>query len=374
MQWAVDRYVHALAPRLFSQKELGVTLQRAAFRTSDLLPVYGSSELVHERPFRATEMFARYPTGFAIFPVGDRGTPLLVTVQALAGVGETMRGKKVVIFVSYQSLVSPRGQRGTYRRYFARLHAVELAFNSHLGTAFKRRAAERMIEKRQTLQQDPLLELALEQLVDGSPFSRIGYYAILPLGKLEGLVMRLQDEAQLALYLIRNAPATHVMSRQRESFDWPALALLAEQQYRSEATGNAFGFADSFWQRASAWIMSTKESESDSAFLRKMSQAKAWADFELLLWELREFGADALVIGMPLPGKWYEFMGVSYAARRAYYQRLRKLAEAYGVAIVVPEEHDDDIYFNFDAYGHPSQKGWIYYDQVLDSFYHQDTR
>src|SRR5436309_4218307 len=39
------RNIHALAPLLFSQKIVGSALQAAAFRQSDLLPFYGSSEL-----------------------------------------------------------------------------------------------------------------------------------------------------------------------------------------------------------------------------------------------------------------------------------------------------------------------------------------
>ncbi len=44
-EWLENRYVHALAPKVFNQKYLGSALQRAAFRQPDLLPMYGSSEL-----------------------------------------------------------------------------------------------------------------------------------------------------------------------------------------------------------------------------------------------------------------------------------------------------------------------------------------
>ena len=40
------RYIHVLAPILSPQKNQVVALQKLAFNQSDLLPIYGSSELV----------------------------------------------------------------------------------------------------------------------------------------------------------------------------------------------------------------------------------------------------------------------------------------------------------------------------------------
>src|SRR5262245_30638119 len=82
-----DRSIAALAAdeaiidphgELYRLKNQGVALQRAAFETGGLLPLYGSSELNliqrYNRPFHVTDLFHDRPTGFAIFPVGKDAT------------------------------------------------------------------------------------------------------------------------------------------------------------------------------------------------------------------------------------------------------------------------------------------------------------
>ena len=42
-----DKTIHALAPIELPQTYAGIVLQQAAFRQADLLPVYGSSEMLY---------------------------------------------------------------------------------------------------------------------------------------------------------------------------------------------------------------------------------------------------------------------------------------------------------------------------------------
>ena len=83
----VHRHIHALAPLSFSLKNQGVALQQSAFARPDLLPLYGSSELIKPIPDKAARFFRRYPTNFEVFPVGKAGTTSLIILQKLAGVG-----------------------------------------------------------------------------------------------------------------------------------------------------------------------------------------------------------------------------------------------------------------------------------------------
>ena len=78
------RYVHALAPILFPQKNQGIALQRIAFGQSDLLPFYGSSELVKPAPNRGGGFFQTYSTGFSVFSVGKAGEASLIVLEKLA--------------------------------------------------------------------------------------------------------------------------------------------------------------------------------------------------------------------------------------------------------------------------------------------------
>jgi poly-D-alanine transfer protein DltD len=53
-----DGYVHALAGDTFHQKSLGNAIQKATLRQPDLLPVYGSSEVLDWR-FHAVNGFTQ---------------------------------------------------------------------------------------------------------------------------------------------------------------------------------------------------------------------------------------------------------------------------------------------------------------------------
>lgn len=69
-------------------KDLGLHLQRRAFRDPHVLPVYGSSEL-DLLPFdtRPDKVFAGGGTGFRVCPVGRAGNTCLAMAQKLAALG-----------------------------------------------------------------------------------------------------------------------------------------------------------------------------------------------------------------------------------------------------------------------------------------------
>ncbi len=163
--WLVQQYVHTLAPEIFDQKNHGVILQKAAFAQSDLLPIYGSSELVRTEPNHASLFFQDYPTGFTIFPVGNRGAPPLILIESLAAVGRDLQGKKVVISISPIWFTSHEVLRqDAYAGNFSPLQASELVFSTDLSFDLKRELARRMLFYRSTVEGDPILMFALEQL------------------------------------------------------------------------------------------------------------------------------------------------------------------------------------------------------------------
>jgi hypothetical protein len=101
-----------------------------------------------------------------------------------------------------------------------------------------------------------------------------------------------------------------------------------------------------------------------------LAKSQEWDDLELLLRELNELGARPLLLSMPIHGGWYDYVGVSYSARRAYYEKLRGISARYHVPVVDFADHDADRMFCRDPMGHLAPNGLLYYDQVLDSFFH----
>jgi D-alanine transfer protein len=102
-----------------------------------------------------------------------------------------------------------------------------------------------------------------------------------------------------------------------------------------------------------------------------LKESVEWADLELLLEGLKQLGARPLLLSMPIAGSFYDGQGISREARHElYYERLRQLVERRGLRLIDFENEDEDADFLSGVGSHLSSKGWVYYDQTLDRFYH----
>ena len=69
--------VSSTAPELFPLKNQGLAFQRAAVNAPNVLPLYGTSELITPPvQDRANLFFRSAPTGFQVSPVGGAGASL----------------------------------------------------------------------------------------------------------------------------------------------------------------------------------------------------------------------------------------------------------------------------------------------------------
>ena len=316
---------------LYRLKNQGTALQQAAFETDGLLPLYGSSELnllrPYSRPFHATNLFRDRPTGFAVFPVGKQATTCLITQQKLAAIGPALRGRKVVISLSFSWFFDGfTAWTGGYAGNFSPLHAGELAFNTRLSLRLRQDAARRMLQYPATVADRPLLRIALENLADGSPLGLACYDAVLPLGMLQNAILRWQDHLNVVCYLWKHPARTPSPSSTSggRPLDWAALHREADATYRPYSDNNEFGLDNKRWNlRFREETLRRRSTMSDEAFLRTLEMSQEWVDLDLLLRVLTEFGARPLLLSMPIHGPWYDQCGVTYAARRVYYERLR---------------------------------------------------
>lgn len=372
-----SRYLHALAPILFDQKNLGSSLQAAAFRQSDLLPFYAASELNHGTgPYYPSQIFEAYPTGFTPFMVGRQGITPLLTLQDLAAVGEGVRGKKLAVQISFSWLADIDALRPDYYAgNFSRLHACELAFSTDLSLPLKQEAARRMLLFPSTLEGEPLLRFALQRLAEGSAVNQALYYAAFPLGKLEALILRLQDGWQTLDYIRQQPDLAVEVSRLPARLDWPSMLPGAEQQARQSSASNPWGYDDQKWR-----IVRTlhrpelKPGGTEARFLTAVQESPGWDDLSLLLRGLKELGARPLLLAPPMKGVFYDYVGISYAARKVYYDRRREALRSSGMAVADFADYDADRYFVIDIPSHLSPKGWVYYAQAMDAFFHDALR
>jgi D-alanine transfer protein len=350
------RYVHVLAPMLFPEKNQGIALQRIAFGQSDLLPFYGSSELVKPAPNKAADFFRIYPTGFSVFTVGKAGAASLILLQKLSAMGSDLRGKKVVISISPTWFFHQNIPATYYDGNFSLLQAGELIYSRHLSFDLKRDVARRMLEYPKTLEKSVLLAFTLRQLASDSPINRVMYYGTVPFGLLENEILRMQDHCEMLYYICKEWWQLHAHVRHvPQTIDWNRLFADAAAQVRAHNDSDP----EPVGPENGAELFVTGE-----------QNAQEWVDFELLLRGLNELGARPLLLSIPIDGRYFDQFGVGRRFRDLYYKRIRGLAQVHDVPIVDFEGHDLDEDLLAGHHDHLTDKGWLYFDKAIDDFFH----
>ncbi|MFN8486537.1 MAG: D-alanyl-lipoteichoic acid biosynthesis protein DltD [Caldilineaceae bacterium] len=365
-QWQEDRYIHAIAPLNWFQKTAGGALQRSALRQPDLLPIYGSSELRDgdARPGRA--LLATYPTGFMIFPIGWLKAGPLSMALTLAASASAGKNRKIVISLApaFFSI-----DDSFYEGSYTNLNANELVFSTQLSLALKHRFAERMLQFPQTVAQDFILRFALNQLAHASFFNRCLYAAVFPLGRLQLWIYRLQDHWRV-YSLIQAKQLTPTVKRQPAPVDWTKIIAELSVEAERHANSNPFGFENDYWKTHKDEVLHTKNDWPDAKLTQAIQTSREWNDLDLLLSEAKELGVRAIILSVPIKGSYWDYRGNTAAARALYYQKIEAFGARYGMPVFTFADHEADKYFISDTFDHLSRRGWAYYAQTLDAFYH----
>jgi D-alanine transfer protein len=353
--------LRSTAPELFQLKNQGLAFQRAAARASDVLPIYGSSELIFPPvPENASNFFRTAPTGFQVSPVGHGGTTSLIVLQKVGALGSDLRGKKLAISIESGEFFSSGDPARwySYKPNFSLMAASEMAFSTALDFKLKAAIASRMLQCPSTLKKSPLLEFALRRLASGRLLDRVVFCALWPIGKAETALFALQDHFAAFNYIrheIKPAPQCH-----SEILDWPKLIA-------------KIGNADKIKKGSS--VDEQIAPRSGHRAYRIQTNGGGWKDLELLLRTLAAIHARPLILSMPIDGRFYDQLGISRSARESYYQKIRAMAQRYNFAVVQFEQHDEDPTF-FDRHMqhvpslHLTAQSWMFYNRALDDFFH----
>ena len=340
--------VHSNAPKDFFIKNQGLAFERAAARTPDILLLYGSSELIDPIPNRASDFFSSAPTGFQVCPVGKAGTTSLIILQKLAALGSELRGRKVVVSLSASSFLTPAIRPEYYAGNFSLPAASGLLFGVAIDFDLKTAIAKRMLRFPDTLAENDLVKLAAECLASGTPMDRMVLMGVWPLGKLQNIMLDLQDHFEALVYILAGG---------RSIPDWLRPAHL-HQPHTSEST-----YAEN--QRSGSF--NSIRAARDAAFRARIASASEWTDVELLFRTLAQLKADPLILSMPIDAN--TARGVSRSAREVYYERMRELAQQYHIPVIEFEQHDADPSFLIARREHPTPRGWMAYNRALDDFF-----
>jgi D-alanine transfer protein len=350
------RYIRKVVAESSQVKDLGIVWQRECFAQPDVLPIYGSSELVKKAPNKASEFFESYPSGFAVSPVGRPSCTSLILLEKIAASAPKTPGRKVAICISPSWFLVRGANSVGFAGNFSAMQATELFYGTSLSLGLKHDIAGQMTRYPQLMAKSPVLATAVSSLASDRWSDRAVYFASMPLGWLENAVYRLQDHYEVVWWARGDHKLYHLVRRKSATLRWDRLltnAVKMSKPLPEEDFDSRFRyFAD------------------DTAFIAALGRSAEWEDLALLLRVVRELKLDPLVLSMPMEDAHFERMGISPEFRAAYSERLHAFASLHDVPVVDFLDHASDSRFFADHYGHPSAKGWIYFDRVLDDFYH----
>jgi D-alanine transfer protein len=350
------KYIRQVVAENSQVKDLGIVWQRECFAQPDILPLYGSSELVKRAPNKASEFFESYPSGFAVSPVGRPSCTSLILLEKIAASASESPGRKVAICVSPSWFLVRGANRVGFEGNFSAMQATKLFYGTPLSLGLKRDIAIQMLRYPKIVEKWPVLATAVSSLASNRPLDRAVYFASLPLGWLQNAVYQLQDHYEVAWWMRGDHKLFHLVRRKSAKLHWGHLLANATQKAKrlpEEEFDSRFRyFAD------------------DTAFIEALGRSAEWEDLALLLRVVRELKLDPLLLSMPMEDAHFERMGISPEYRAAYSERLHAFAGLHNVPVVDFPDHGRDSRFFADHYGHPSAKGWIYFDRALDDFFH----
>lgn len=370
------KHIHAMAPLYPDIVINAAAFQKIALDTPDLLPVYGASEEHKEiGPYQANQFFQNYPTGFAPFDDSKGGAQSLTEIQALASLGDSLKGKKIIISFTPKQFYWPTLDDKTYAGFFTNLHAYELIFNPTLSYSTKQSVAKRMQDYSKTLKGDKFLSFAINELTSDSMASKIMYWTMYPLGRLQADIMELQDHYQSVLYISKNQKSLNTdIRREARNIDWQNELANARDIAIKRGSSNPFGFSENYWRRKGHLDQQESVGSEDAKFLEKIRNSKESSDFVLLLQVLKELGAKPLLVGRPMNDKYFNYVGISNEAMDRYFGFVEKEAARFGFPLVDFKDYRGDSYFGVDPAPHTSQEGWVYVDKIYNDFYHGNTK
>lgn len=353
-----DRRMRELMVMPYKGKDQGERVQRAAFLHDDVIPVFGSSELTLDVKYRATDVFRNMPTGFQVCPIGRAGNTSILMAEKLAALGERIRGRKVALIFSSSWFLRTGVPADSYAGNFSPLQALRMVRNENLDADLRKSFLARMQEFPATLNQRPLLGTYIRNSGSEGAFCRLKCMVARPLIEVQKAKLIWEDIYATTSEPIINQHGEDRLPSDPKTMDWDRLIAQAE--------------LEAVPQDANAPLQPRlmQAGTHDDEFLTDMHASKEWDDFKLLLDTLKAFGANALLISVPLTGEGWNQRGVSGRARDGYYHRFESECSEHGYQAVTFADHDMDEGFTISRSSHFTPKGWLYVDRVLDDFYH----
>ena len=350
----------------------GVILQRKALRASDVLLLYGSSEMSLLNDYHPAKLFKDKPTNFVPFLVGHGGSQGLLHLLNFGALGKDLEGKKLVVFLTPQ-WYGPGGiPQSTFAGNFSPLHVYQTLLNSTLTAQTKHDIAKRLLDFPNVLKNYPVLAQMVSAYGDEPNWkSKVLKLAYWPLAKVELAGLTVKDASKTVAHVKTLNPkeiakyASAPLSS--TSLSWETLRTEATNKGATLTTSNDMNLLDTYYYKHVAPRLQEIRNSDQKA---KLFPSPEYNDLDLLMQILKQSGAKPLFVIIPMNGRWYDYTGFPTSERKACYERLATMIQQKGFELADFTSREYEQYFLQDPW-HLAWKGWVDVDEKLDFFYHE---
>ncbi|MEI6101188.1 MAG: D-alanyl-lipoteichoic acid biosynthesis protein DltD [Eubacteriales bacterium] len=360
---------------LTNHKFKSVVLQKLAAGKGDLM-LYGSSE------FEASIGYSTHPyvffnqfSGLQVNLFGKAGYHSLVHTADFGSLGDTLKGRKVVFFLSPQWFTKEGLDSNTFDSCSSVLQIFGLLFNPNLSDETKRAFAARYaaISEKDSHEAFGMAENFCSMYAKTGWANDTKRFALTPFYWTQYQMLVLKDDVKSWLYL-RNASSTSVTTEDAfapagQDIDWNAVLQQARAEAAARSNNNVFGMENNAYDGVSQ--AANSKAYSDTLRISPFNQSPEYEDFKLLLDVCREEGIKPLIVSVPVNGKWYDFEGVGRQERQAYYDAVRAMVQGYGFELADFSGYEYEDYFLNDPY-HLGWVGWVYVDQAVTNYFNEN--
>ncbi|MBC2346423.1 D-alanyl-lipoteichoic acid biosynthesis protein DltD [Listeria welshimeri] len=342
----------------------GLDIQKEALKEGNYLPIYGSSELSRVDQFHPSVVSKKYKQGYTPFLLGRPGTQSLSHFLDVNALGDSLKGKKVVVVLSPQWF-QPKGvSEPSFGANFSPLHAYKFALEDTKNTPERRYAAERLLSF-QVVQSDETLKNLLENIITKSPKKPHDPKLTTMAGNLELKILERKDD--LESKFITGSKQNRIDKELKslpEKLDYQHLDDLAKETGQKNIGNNPFHVKEKYYEKK---IKPIEAKLKDSRKNLSYDESPEYGDLQLLMDAFKKVGADVIFINPPINGKWVDYIGMDKQGLDKYYAKTKQQIERQGFKYFSLEQYQNDPYYLEDTI-HLSWRGWVQIDKVLADF------
>lgn len=338
--------------------------------TDNTLVMFGSSEFQHGKDtvyypgniFRGSDMEPML--------IGAGYYQSLQHAITLAAIGNDIKNKKAVIFLSPTWFRKDGIKSLAFASNFSEMNYVEMLKNSNISDETKlyiQKRVHNLLEVDKTTLSNlecaqRVLDVSLIQNDKSTLLDNIKYSVY------QGFLNEKSLISVATQFKIRETKQLKCSQKSDGNIDWEKYYDLAESESQSSEQ-NDFYMSPIGYEKVKSKLSTNKDCLKDVTNM--YSKSPEYDDLRCFLDVCRDLEIEPLLIALPVNGYWYDYMGAGSLTRAKYYQNIRQIAREYDAELADLSVCEFEKYFFEDGL-HLAGKGWVSVDEILYKFKTED--